>query len=49
MLFTLILENANGDQLDMTAALNQYTTSQIKDLSPPPGTISSSFAGALTL
>ena len=46
MFFSLILENAAGDQIDMTATANQYMTSQIEGLSPPPGTIStSSYAG----
>lgn len=44
--FTLILENENGDQIDMTATANQYMTSKIEGLNPPPGTIStSSYAG----
>ena len=42
MFFILILENAAGDQIDMTATANQYMTSQIEGLSPPPGTISTS-------
>lgn len=42
MFFSLILENAAGDQIDMTATANQYMTSQIEGLSPPPGTISTS-------
>ena len=46
MFFSLILENAAGDQINMTATANQYMTSQIEGLSPPPGTIStSSYAG----
>ena len=46
MFFKLILENANGDRVDMTDTANQYMTSQIEGLSPPPGTIStSSYAG----
>ena len=46
MFFSLILENAAGDQMDMTATANQYMSSQIEGLSPPPGTIStSSYAG----
>lgn len=46
MLFTLILENANGDQVDMTATANRYMTSRVEGLNPPPGTIStSSYAG----
>lgn len=29
MFFSLILENAAGDQIDMTATANQYMASQI--------------------
>ena len=46
MFFTLILENANGDQVDMTATSNRYMTSRVEGLNPPPGTVStSSYAG----
>lgn len=46
MFFKLILENANGDRVDMTTTANQYITSNIEGLSPPPGTISTStYAG----
>lgn len=46
MFFTLILENKNGDRVDMTTTANQYMTSKIEGLNPPPGTIStSSYAG----
>lgn len=46
MYFTLILENANGDQVDMTATANRYMTSRVEGLNPPTGTIStSSYAG----
>ena len=46
MFFTLILENSTRDRIDMTATANQYMTSKIEGLSPPPGTIStSSYAG----
>ena len=46
MFFTLILENENGDRMDMTATANQYMTSKISGLNPPAGTIStSSYAG----
>ena len=46
MFFSLILENSAGDKIDMTATANQYMTSKIEGLSPPPGTIStSSYAG----
>ena len=42
MFFSLILENAAGDQIDMKATANQYITSQTEDLSPPLRTISTS-------
>ena len=46
MFFKLILENANGDRVDMTATANQYMTSRVEGLNPPTGTIStSSYAG----
>ena len=46
MFFTLILENANGDRVDMTTTANQYMTSKIEGLNPPTGTISTSgYAG----
>lgn len=46
MFFKLILENANGDRVDMTATANQYMTSKVEGLNPPTGTIStSSYAG----
>ena len=46
MFFNFILENANGERIDMTTTANQYMTSQIEGLSPPPGTISTSgYAG----
>ena len=46
MFFTLILENANGDRVDMTATANRYMTSKVEGLNPPTGTIStSSYAG----
>ena len=46
MFFKLILENANGDRVDMTTTANQYITSKIEGLSLPPGTISTStYAG----
>ena len=35
MFFTLILENANGDRVDMTATANQYMT-WCGRRSPPP-------------
>lgn len=46
MFFTLILENKNGDQINMTTTANQYMTSKVEGLSPPPGMISTSgYAG----
>ncbi|WP_024859168.1 hypothetical protein [Ruminococcus albus] len=46
MFFKLILENANGDRIDMTATANQYMTSKVEGLKPPTGTISTSnYAG----
>ena len=46
MFFKLILENANGDRVDMTATANQYMTSKVEELNLPTGTIStSSYAG----
>ena len=37
MFFSLILENSARDQIDMMATANQYMTSKIEGLSPPPG------------
>lgn len=46
MFFSLILENKSCDRIDMTTTANQYMTSKIDGLSPPPGTISTSgYAG----
>lgn len=46
MRFQLILEDENGDQIDMTATANQYMTSSIDGLYPPAGTISTAaYAG----
>ncbi len=46
MFFKLILENQYGNQIDMTTTANQYMTSKVEGLSPPPGTISTSgYAG----
>ena len=46
MRFSLILENENGEQIDMTTTANQYMTSKIDGLYPPAGTISTStYAG----
>ncbi len=42
MFFKLILENANGDRVNMTATANQYMTSRVEGLNSPTGTISSS-------
>lgn len=36
MFFTLILENANGDRVDMTTTANQYMTAKVKGLSGIP-------------
>jgi hypothetical protein len=41
MFFKLILENANGDRVDMTTTANQYMTSKVEGLNPPTGTIQS--------
>ena len=35
MFFSLILENANGDRVDMTATANQNMTSRVEGLNPP--------------
>ncbi len=35
MFFKLILENANGNRVDMTATANQYMTSRVEGLNPP--------------
>lgn len=46
MFFTLILENANGDRVNMTTTANQYMTSKAEGLNPPTGTISTAcYAG----
>ena len=46
MRFTLIVENAAGDRINMTATANKYMISKIDGLYPPAGTIStSSYAG----
>ena len=39
MFFTLILENANGDRVDMTTTANQYMNEKVDGLNPPPRTI----------
>lgn len=46
MRFTLVLENADGEQLDMTTTANRYMVSKVEGLSPPAGTINTSaYAG----
>lgn len=46
MFFTLILENANGDRMNLTTTANKYIVSKIDGLNPPAGTISTStYAG----
>lgn len=46
MFFQLILENAGGEQIDLTTTANKYMTSEIDGLYPPAGTISTStYAG----
>ncbi len=46
MKFQLILENQNGDQINMTTTANQYMISEIDGLYPPAGTISTAtYAG----
>ena len=46
MFYTLILENQSGVQLNLSTTANQYMTSKIDGLNPPPGTISTSiYAG----
>lgn len=46
MKFSLILENQNGEQIDLTTTANKYMTSEIDGLHPPAGTISTStYAG----
>lgn len=46
MFFTLILENQSGEQVNLSTTANQYMTSKIEGLNPPPGTISTStYAG----
>lgn len=42
MFFSLVLENATGDRVDMTMTVNQYMTSKIDGLYPPAGMISTS-------
>ena len=46
MFFSLILENAAGDKINLSTTANNFMTSKIEGLNPPPGTIStSSYAG----
>lgn len=46
MVFSLILENATGEQIDLTTTANRYMVSEIDGLYPPAGTISTStYAG----
>lgn len=46
MRFTLVVENEDGKQLDMTETANKYMTSKVEGLSPPAGTINTSaYAG----
>ena len=46
MVFSLILENAAGEQIDLTTTANRYMVSEIDGLYPPAGTISTSnYAG----
>ena len=49
MFFKLILENANGDRVDLTTTANQYMTSRVEGLNPPTGTISTSSYAGITL
>ncbi|MBQ3138102.1 MAG: phage tail family protein [Ruminococcus sp.] len=46
MFFQLIIENAGGEQIDLTTTANKYMVSEIDGLYPPNGTISTStYAG----
>ena len=46
MFFSLILENENGDRIDLSKTANRFMFSKIDGLNPPAGTIStSSYAG----
>jgi len=46
LFFQLILENAGGEQINLTTTANKYMTSEIDGLYPPAGTISTStYAG----
>lgn len=46
MKFTLILEDENGEQINMTTTANKYMVSEIDGLYPPNGTVNmSTYAG----
>lgn len=46
MRYSLILEDENGNRIDMTSSANKYMTSEIEGLNPPDSTISTSnYAG----
>ena len=46
LVFSLILENAAGEQIDLTTTANRYMVSEIDGLYPPAGTVSTStYAG----
>lgn len=46
LFFKLILENTDGEQIDMTTTANRYMVSEIDGLYPPAGTVSTStYAG----
>lgn len=46
MFYSFILENENGDKIDLSKTANQFIFSSIEGLNPPAGTIStSSYAG----
>ncbi len=46
MFFSLMLENENGDRIDLSKTTNRFMFSNIEGLNPPAGTIStSSYAG----
>lgn len=46
MFFTLILENENGNRIDLSQTANKFMFSKIEGLNPPAGTISTSrYAG----
>ena len=46
MFYSLILENENGDRIDLSKTANRFMFSKIDGLNPPAGTIStSSYAG----